>query len=88
MAAGDQKMNSTVIHVSDRQENERLQAKSQNMLKCEIVRIKSSVFASVKNLGYLQFLISLVEGNSPKNGVNVYVLCEVVYKSGYRISWI
>lgn len=53
MAAGDQKMNSTVIHVSDRQENERLQAKSQNMLKCEIVRIKSSVFASVKNLGYL-----------------------------------
>lgn len=53
MVAGDQKMNSTVIHISDRQENERLQAKSQNMLKCAIVRIKSSVFASVKNLGYL-----------------------------------
>lgn len=66
MAARDQKMNSIAIHIWDRQENEGLQTKSQNMLKCEIFRIDISVFASVKNLVYLRFLISLVDENSPK----------------------
>lgn len=55
MTATDQNMNSVLNHIWSWQESKGLKAKPHNIVKYEIFGLKIPVFASERNLGYLQF---------------------------------